>query len=177
MLMISILDVDKKYQHSHAHALLRECLKKKGVSYTDDTPVIKGRLGKPALAEHPDIRYNLSHANGIAACFISDLECGVDCENVRDFRPNVMKRAFSEKERLLVESATEELRPLMFFRLWTLKEAYVKALGEGIVYPLEKAEFILSDNGILSSPEGCRIRQYVLKGGKFVVSVCELLKT
>ena len=173
MLMISIFDVDKKQQHSHAHALLRECLKPLDIAYNSDTPVTKGELGKPSLTEYPEVRYNLSHANGIAACIVSGCECGIDCEQVRSFRPNVMNRAFSTSEKALVENSPEGERDLMFFRLWTLKEAYVKALGTGISYPLDTAEFGFDGDRIVTPIEGCIFRQYILKGGRFVVSVCE----
>ena len=174
MLMISMLDLDKREFHSHAHKMLRECLRVKGIEYGDDTPIVKGKLGKPYLAEYPDVHYNLSHANGIAACMVSDLECGIDCENVRDFRPNVMKRAFSEKEREMVEKAHESEKNLLFFRLWTLKEAYVKALGVGISYPMDTAEFSFDGENIITDIENCRFRQFILKNGSFVVSVCEI---
>ena len=80
MLMISIREMDKKELHTHAHRLLRECLRPLGVDYGEDTPVTKGKMGKPSLADRPDIHYNLSHANGIAACIVSEQECGIDCE-------------------------------------------------------------------------------------------------
>lgn len=173
MLMISITDMDKRAFHGHAHKMLRECLRVKGIEYGENTPVVKGELGKPSLAEHPEIHYNLSHANGIAACMVSDCECGIDCENVRDFRPNVMKRAFSDKEREMVEKAPESEKNLLFFRLWTLKEAYVKALGIGISYPMNTAEFSFDGENIITEIKGFRFRQYILKGGRYVVSLCE----
>jgi len=173
MLMISIMDIDKKQQHSHAHALLRECLKSRGIAYDENAPVIKNDMGKPSLVEHPELHYNLSHANGIAACIVSDSECGIDCEQVRGFRPNVMKRAFSDNERKLVEETPEELRDQMFFRLWTLKEAYVKALGVGISYLLSTAEFGFEAGKIVTNIEGYSFRQYLIRGGRFVVSLCE----
>ena len=176
MLMISIMDIDKKQQHVHAHTLLRECLKPLKIAYNEETVIVKNDLGKPSLAEFPEVHYNLSHANGIAACIVSGNECGIDCEQVREYRKNVLRRAFSEQEILLVESAPEELRDLMFFRLWTLKEAYVKALGIGISYPLNTAEFSFSGDRIVSEIEGYSFRQYIIKGGRFVVSVCEKLQ-
>lgn len=175
MLMISMIDLDKREFHSHAHKMLRECLRKKCIEYGEDTPIIKGRLGKPSIADHPDIHYNLSHADGIAACIVSDFECGIDCENVRDFRPNVMKRAFSENEREMVEKAPEGEKDLLFFRLWTLKEAYVKALGIGISYPMDTAEFSFDGEKIVTDIKDCRFRQHILKDGRFVVSICEIL--
>jgi 4'-phosphopantetheinyl transferase len=174
MLMISIKDMDKRELHSHAHRLLRECLRPFGIDYTEETPVIKGKMGKPSLASRPDIHYNISHAHGIAACVVSDFECGIDCERVREYRPNVMKRAFSEKEREMVEKAPEDMKEQLFFRLWTLKEAYVKAIGTGISYPLNTAEFSFADGGITTNVQGCRFRQYIACGGKFVISVCEI---
>ena len=171
MLMISIADIEQKAQSSHAHALLRECLKRKGIVYEKGvSAVVKNQYGKPSLADYPEVHYNVSHAVGICACIVSDTECGIDCEKVRDYRPGVMKRAFSETEKALVENAPD--RDLMFFRLWTLKESYIKAIGMGLSYPLKDACFDLTESGIVSAPEGYRFRQYVLKGG-YVVSVCE----
>ena len=173
MLMISIKDMDKKELHNHAHRLLRECLRPYGIDYTEETPVTKGKMGKPSLAYRPDIHYNLSPADGIAACIVSDCECGIDCERVREFRPNVMKRAFSEKERDMVEKAPDDMKDQLFFRLWTLKEAYVKALGTGISYPMDTAEFGFEGGEIRTNVQGWRFRQYIVCGGKFVISVCE----
>lgn len=177
MLLISLKEVPKKEQRSHAHNLLRECLRTRRIEYiTDETPVVRGEHGKPSLAEHPEIKYNMSHADGIAVCLVSDRECGVDCEGVRPYRPNVVRRSFSESEKRLIENADENQRDLLFFRLWTLKEAYVKAIGIGISYPLNTVEFSFSDNSITSSVTGYRFRQYILKNGRFIVSVCEKIQ-
>lgn len=172
MIMVSILEMDRKKQHRHAHALLRETLRPLNIEYSEETPVVKGEYGKPSLAEYPDVHYNLSHADGIAACIVSRRECGIDCESVRKMRPNVMKRAFSEAERRLVEKAPEEKRDFVFTRLWTLKEAYVKMRGIGIGFPLNEAEFDIKNGRIITNLKGCSFRQYIIKG-KYIVSVCE----
>lgn len=177
MLMISIKDMDKRELHSHAHRLLRECLRPYSIDYGEDTPVIKGKMGKPSLEGFPDIHYNLSHADGIAACIVSGSECGIDCERIREYRPNVMKRVFSDSERSMVESAAEENKNELFFRLWTLKEAYVKAIGIGISYPMNTVEFSFEDGRITANREGCRFRQYIVRDRRFVISVCELTNT
>lgn len=171
MIMISIMEKDVKEQHSHAHALLRECLRRRGIAYDSSTPLVKGKQGKPSLAEHPEIHFNLSHAKGIAACIVSENECGIDCEKVRPFRENVMRRAFSGQERALVADSDEPDK--MFFRLWTLKEAYVKALGIGISYPLAEAEFSFREGEIVTEIRGYSFRQYLIRGGEYIVSVCE----
>ena len=173
MLLISLKEVPKKEQRSHAHNLLRECLRTRRIEYvTDVTPITRNEHGKPSLTEYPEIKYNLSHADGIAVCLVSDSECGVDCEGVRPYRPHVVRRAFSESEKSIIENASDTERDLLFFRLWTLKEAYVKAIGIGISYPLNTVEFSFDGDKIISSVKGYHFRQYILKDGKFIVSVC-----
>ena len=176
MLMISIKDMDKRELHSHAHRLLRECLRPYHIDYNEDTPVTKGKLGKPSLTECPDIHYNLSHADGIAACIISGYKCGIDCERIRKYPEKVMTRVFSEKERIMVESAPENKKNELFFRLWTLKEAYVKAIGVGISYPMNTVEFSFGSGRIITNIKGCRFRQYIVEGRGFIVSVCEMIE-
>ena len=128
MLMISLFQLDKKNQHFHAHKLLGECLKPYNIAYCEDM-LVRSEHGKPALREYPDIRFNLSHADGIAACIVSEHECGIDCERVREYRPNVARRVFTPEELAVFEYAPECERDLLFFRLWTLKEAFVKAVA------------------------------------------------
>lgn len=171
MLLISLNNVEKSAHHSHAHRLLRECLRPFGIDYREEILAFGGH-GKPCLPDFPGIQFNLSHARGIAACIVSDRECGIDCEPVRECRPGVMRRAFSGNEQQLVENLSPEHRDLLFFRLWTLKEAYIKAIGLGLSYPMNKAEFTFSEDGTVQGPSGYRFRQYLIKG-KYVVSVCE----
>lgn len=177
MLMISLMDIDPKGLHSHAHKLLRECLRAVGVAYSENTPVIKGEMGKPSLKEYPYIHYNLSHARGISACIVSEEECGIDCEMVREYRPNVAKRVFSDSELKMLDEASGSEKDLIFFRLWTLKEAYVKTVGIGISYPMNTVEFSFEGNEIFSNIKDCRFRQYLIGGSSYVVSVCEQKKT
>lgn len=173
MLMISIKDIPKKEQHTHAHNLLRECLKLFNIDYSESTATEKNRYGKPSLTDFPDIKYNLSHADGISVCIISDVECGIDCENVREYRPNVLKRAFSDDERNMILSVPENQRDLLFFRLWTLKESYIKAIGTGLSFPLNEVNFSFADNKIISNIKDHRFKQYILKDKKYIVSICE----
>ncbi len=173
MLIISLKKIPKSGQHEYAHKLLRECLKPFGIDYTENTPIAKSEHGKPSLAEYPHIHYNVTHSDGITACISACKECGIDAERVRDYRPNVIKRAFSESEKALIEKAPDEEKNLLFFRLWTLKEAYVKALGIGVSYPLNTAEFSFDGGEIRTNIKGYSFKQYLLGGGAFVVSVCE----
>ena len=60
----------------------------------------------------------------------------------------------------------------MFFRIWTLKESFVKALGIGISYPLKSAEFLINDDIIMSvGCDGYSFTQIIVNQ-KFVCSLC-----
>lgn len=176
MMIISTEQVNRSEQHSHAHSLLSLCLKELGVDYTAGvTPVSLGERGKPSLTLHPELHFSISHADGIAAAMVSEHECGIDCEPVRRYDPRVIRRVCSEAEQEFLEAAPADERELLFFSLWTLKEAYVKAIGTGLVFPLKKAAFAFEGDRILTELTGCRFLRYVI-GGKFVVSLCELAK-
>ena len=120
-----------------AHAMLRLVL-----SRYIDRPAIewkfeRGEHGKPSLCLAdgvPDIKFNLTHTGGLTACVLSlQGDCGVDVERhdrVHRFE-SVAQRMFADEEyRFLLDHAFD---PAMFYRFWTLREAYVKALGIGLV--------------------------------------------
>ena len=173
MILISTEQVAKAEQHSHAHALLRQALKEYGIDYVNgETPLVFSEHGKPSLAEHPEVHFNISHADGIAAAVVSENECGIDCERVRAYDPRVMKRVCTEAEQAAISSAPEDERDPLFFRLWTLKEAYVKALGKGLSFPMREAAFMFEGNKILTELSGA-FMQYVINNA-FAVAVCEL---
>lgn len=95
--------------------------------------------GKPALASPAStLHFNLSHSGGIAAAaFATGGELGIDVERVdRKVDLTVADSYFSpyEIERLHALPAADH--PSAFFRIWTRKEAFVKAQGQGLSLPL-----------------------------------------
>lgn len=174
MILISTDRLSGTEQREHAHSLLSRCLKEHGVDYAmGQTPIVLGEHGKPSLAARPELHYNISHADGIAAAMVSEHECGIDCERIRTCRPRVLRRAYSEAERKAVEAAASDSeRDRLFFSLWTLKEAYVKATGVGLSFPLREAEFVIEGERILTDLSGC-FSLYVIDGG-YVAAVCKL---
>ena len=87
--------------------------------------------GKPYLPGE-DIYFNLSHAGTFAVCAVSCAPVGCDVELIRAYLPAVARRFDPAEARLLEEEPDEARRAELFFRLWTLKESYMKAVGEGI---------------------------------------------
>jgi 4'-phosphopantetheinyl transferase len=93
--------------------------------------------GKPALAGADAwLRFNLSHAGGRALLGVArEREVGVDMEVVRplDALDAVAAQVFSEAERAALEPLSSAPRTAYFYRLWTLKEAFVKGTGDGLL--------------------------------------------
>ena len=159
-------------QRQAAHALLSECLAAAGAEYTYGlTPLTLGEHGKPSLAARPDIHYNLSHAKGVCACMTDADECGIDCECVREHKPRVAARVFSPAELETLAALPEHERDMFFFRIWTLKEAFVKAVGVGISYPMNTLSFTLAPDSITSDLPGWHFAQLIINNSA-IVSLC-----
>ena len=95
-----------------------------------------GAFGKPFFPG-ADIRFNLSHAGEYALCAVCDTETGCDIEKIVPAPMDVAQRFFSREEALdILSQPTPAARDDRFFRLWTVRESYVKALGTGITHPL-----------------------------------------
>lgn len=111
--------------------------------------------GKPFFPQRQEICFNLSHCRGLAVCGISTFPLGVDCESIRSLREGVLRRSFAQEEVLAV---TESPQPdETFFRFWTLKEAFVKALGVGISYPAAHGGVRVGRGRCHSPPSGLAV--------------------
>jgi 4'-phosphopantetheinyl transferase len=91
--------------------------------------------GKPSLVQPLSLHFNLSHSQDRAIYAVGrDCSPGVDLECLRpvDHLIPISRRYFSETEVKWLEAETDNAQALMFFRLWTAKEAYLKATGVGI---------------------------------------------
>lgn len=117
-----------------ARGILRELL----AHYTQSDPhkieFILATHGKPLLKHH-QLQFNVSHTHGkILYIFTKNRAVGVDVE-YKERKINYLKiarRFFSEKEFQYLQSLSKSDVAEAFFTLWTLKEAYAKATGEGI---------------------------------------------
>ena len=109
-----------------------------------------GPYGKPALdGEHKNssLRFNMSHSHGVGLVAVSDgREVGVDVEHVRaDFaNEEIARRFFSPREVAAFNALPNTEQVAAFFRCWTRKEAYIKAIGRGLSQPLDGFDVTLA---------------------------------
>jgi 4'-phosphopantetheinyl transferase len=103
--------------------------------------------GKPSLAPEYDLIFNLSHSQDLVLYgFSRRLNLGVDLEYIRPVQEllDLSDRFFAPEEAAFLRTLPPAAQTTMFFQIWTAKEAYLKALGEGIGGGLERVELLLS---------------------------------
>lgn len=122
-----------------------------------------GPRGKPALAGDfaaAGLHFNLSHSEDLALLGVTTAgPVGVDLERVRRLPEFdlLVSRFFSARERVGFLALPADQKPTAFFKLWTRKEAWLKATGEGISEALGQVEvtFLPAQPAqLLSLPDG-----------------------
>jgi 4'-phosphopantetheinyl transferase len=95
--------------------------------------------GKPVLPGET-LRFNVAHSDDLAVIGLTEHDpLGVDVERIRDLRDidDLARTVFSERELAVFHALPEGSRSQGFFNCWTRKEAFVKAVGEGLSHPLD----------------------------------------
>lgn len=147
-------------------ALLRRVLSRQGAAAPATWVFSRNHCGKP-LAQAADGTpdgtpapyFNLSHAGELTICAVSaQAVVGVDIEPHDNGTAllAVADQYFSERELADLKALPEETQAAAFFDYWTLKEAYLKARGEGLVQPLDSFSFFpgnRADIGFECAPE------------------------
>lgn len=153
-------------QHRRHFVVARSFLRALLARYLDTTAeavrFAYGPYGKPMLAgEHGErsLRFNASHSGDWAVyAFVQDHEVGIDVEHIKgDFESEgIAERFFSTREVQTLNALAKEERPAAFFRCWTRKEAYIKAIGSGLSCPLDSFDVTLApgEPAALSRVEG-----------------------
>ena len=133
-----------------AHALLRHMLAFHLGQPAAAWQFATSGFGKPTIAESlrvPDIDFNLSHGRDLVAAAVSlHAAVGVDAEKIDPAKADfdVAQRYFAPAEIEILRRTPSTEQAVCFFRLWTLKEAYLKATGAGFGTSLDSFAFTLS---------------------------------
>lgn len=190
----SLADGEKiKIQHENGINLLYKGIKE---IYNEAEPekwsVEKTEQGKPFFPEKPEYNFNISHSGEHCAIMISDSICGADIEEIRPFPQRVIKRICTHEEQNYLSLLPEKEQETAKWMLWTLKESYVKAIGNGLSFGMKNISFKnlpvyeLPDNFQLSDKDISFIPKenmkhinhpfgdfYIFTDGKICVSFCK----
>lgn len=117
--------------------------------------------GKPRLVLPPPLRgpeFNLSHSGDLALLAVAADPVGVDIERIRPACAvrDLAACAFSQRERRALAAAPPPARRELFFHGWVRKEAWIKARGDGLAFPLRgfSVSFAPDDARLLEAPGG-----------------------
>ena len=108
--------------------------------------------GKPQLSLNlnpHNLQFNVSHSQHLALyAFTYQEKVGIDLEYLRSLKDaaSIARRFFAPKEYELIASLTGEKQQKVFFQTWTIKEAYLKATGEGLSGSINEVEVLFEDN-------------------------------
>lgn len=168
-----------KIRSAGAGLLLEYGLQKKGYTLLEQVPdkhsvkIAKGTFGKPYLEGVSNLSFNLSHTGDYVAVAFAEDEIGIDIERKRSANMSVACRFFTEEENVYLQEVCAmhgegEILDKAFVRLWTRKESYIKAVGEGMHLPL--SDFCVLSDCVKGEPN------YYLRTWEdyedYMVSVC-----
>ncbi len=91
-----------------------------------------GEDGKPYLTDYPGLHFSLSHSGSYVIAAFSEEEVGIDIQEHRPMQCDIAERFFSEEDKKQIAQRIAEGEKDAFFRLWAVKEAYMKLTGEGL---------------------------------------------
>ena len=165
--MASLLAAEERVRHDRmatdsgrrqqllARALQREVLSRWEPSVAPREWIFeRSAAGRPVLAPAfaaTGLNFNVAHTSGLVAIAVGRVSrIGVDVEASDKRVPlSVAQRYFSAREAAALDALAPEARPRRFLRLWTLKEAYLKAVGEGLPGGLDRMTFTLGEHGAI----------------------------
>jgi len=141
-------------RHRRQYVVGRGALRTLLAAYLNTRPELVrftyGPRGKPFLAPPQDaggLYFNLSNSDEMALVgFMVGAEVGTDVEYLKPMPDllQISERFFSESERVVLRALPEHLQNEAFFNCWTRKEAYLKAVGEGLAVALDSFDVTLA---------------------------------
>lgn len=129
--------------------------------------------GKPELDCARDVYFNLSHSGGYVVLAVSDHPVGADVEHKTRGYVSLAKRCFCEEEYRDIMSKQEETdRERCFLEYWTMKESYIKCIGEGMRIPLNSFQIEMKKKGLAAVLGEDMHFKTLFLDEKYCVSVC-----
>ena len=127
-----------------------------------------GEFNKPALVNEPTLQFNVSHSHeGLLLAFVWETAVGVDIEYIKrkmESMDDIARRYFSPVESAAYLTVADDEKPDTFFNCWTRKEAFIKAVGEGLSFPLDEFEVSLLPG---ESAQLLQVRGSVAEAGRW----------
>lgn len=155
-------------QPDSIEAIARRLLAKESGMNPEEIVISRTENGKPVCSA-PPFYFSGSHSGDYLACVTAQQPVGLDLEQVRPVHPRLL-RALSPQEQAYMLALPQTQRDEGFFRLWTLKESWIKCQG-GRLLQFRQAVFQLDGTRILSGPAGYSFSFLQAPAG-YVLALC-----
>ena len=97
-----------------------------------DAQIAYADSGKPYIANHPEVFFNLSHSGQYAACAFYHKEIGIDVQQIVPVSDPLIQKIAVQEEAATILQLSQEAKEEAFAKLWTIKESYLKYIGSGL---------------------------------------------
>lgn len=172
-----------------AEMLFMQGLEKLGIEYSN-VKIELGEFGKPYIKNIEDINcesmlvnfgkkiyYNKSHSGNCAICVFYSTNVGCDVQIIQDRNfDKILVSSFGENEAKIIKSLQDKKEKLdAFFKLWTIKESFVKCIGKGLTQSLKEPEIIdFLEKDKLEISYDTNLYQILIKdiGEKYKCAIC-----
>ena len=134
------------------HAILRQILAYHSQLAVEDINLSYNPFGKPEFSDDlacSEIKFNLSHSGNQALVAVSkEQKVGIDIERIDDNLEfmSIAQHSFTETECAQIISLPPQQQRDHFYRFWTCKESFIKAIGKGFNLPLKQFEIALESD-------------------------------
>ncbi len=138
--------IKDQVRYTKSHGMKREILSKYLEIPPNEIIFERNKYGKP-IVQYPStpLFFNLSHSHESGTLAISHYPVGIDIEKLTpqvDYL-SLAKHFLSPKELVSFQNVKTNENQLAFYRAWTQKEAYIKAIGLGFSYPINQVTISL----------------------------------
>lgn len=142
---------EDKLRSLFGEVIAKSELSKKLRCNIEDIEFEKNKYGKLKVKGNNNIYFNISHSGDYVIVGMSDSEVGIDIEIYKDAKHETVdlaKRYYTEDEYNWILSFDEAERIKAFYKIWTLKESYVKFAGKGLSISLSSFSFAFDGSNI-----------------------------
>lgn len=161
-----------KIESLGATILLDEVLKEYSLC-EKDMQYGKNFYGKPFFKGHENIHFSISHTKGYSLCSFSNISVGADIQIIGKDAVHLVERFYTKDEADYVFSQPDEKsQQKAFYRLWSLKESYIKAVGKGMSIPIESFNVLENGGQTINGCDGKTFfyKEYEFQG--YAIAVC-----
>lgn len=147
--------------------LLAELLTKHSILYKD-VKLITNKNGKPYIA-NKNLFFSISHSHEYVIAAISNRKIGIDIEKIRKTPLNTINYFANEKEKKQIIKSKDQLKSI--YKLYTLKEAYIKMIGLNINSFFD-VEFLINNDKIVCSDNNIEAK-FITNVDNYIISYCQ----